>query len=205
MFISFEGIGGCGKSTQARRLTEYIKERGREVFLTREPGGTPGAEAIRSLILQGDADKWSPETEIILFNAARRDHLERLIWPARQRDAVVITDRFVDSTRVYQGAARADLRPLVDELHRLVCVQETDLTVLISIPAEEGMRRIAAARRGEQDRFDEMPSVFQQRLFEGYEALVAEFPHRCVRVDGMGSKDEVFARVCDVVLPRLGL
>lgn len=205
MFISFEGIGGCGKSTLARRLHEYLQSCGKESILTREPGGSPGAEEIRRLILQGDDDRWSPETEILLFNAARRDHLERLVWPVRKRGAIVITDRYVDSTRVYQSAERPHLRPLVDELHRLVCIQETDLTLIIDVSPEEGMRRVAAARRDEQDRFDERGLQFQRKLAHGYHELASAYPERCVLVDGFGTVEEVFARVCDVTLPLLGL
>ena len=106
LFISFEGIDGSGKSTQARLLAERLRAKGREVVLTREPGGSPGAEEIRALVLQGDPDRWSAETELLLFTAARRDHLERTIAPALARGATVICDRFADSTRVYQGDSR---------------------------------------------------------------------------------------------------
>ena len=120
MFISFEGIDGSGKSTQAKRLAQSLTARGIETVLTREPGGSPGAEEIRRLLVEGGSERWSPETELLLFTAARRDHLERLIRPALARGAWVITDRFADSSRVYQGAARAEQRALVDELHRLM-------------------------------------------------------------------------------------
>lgn len=103
LFISFEGIDGSGKSTQARLLAEALQDAGREVVLTREPGGSPGAEEIRALVLQGDPDRWSAETELLLFTAARRDHLERTIRPALAAGKVVICDRFADSTRMYQG------------------------------------------------------------------------------------------------------
>lgn len=120
MFITFEGIDGSGKSTQARLLSERLKSHGRDVVLTREPGGAPGAEDIRKLLVEGDPGRWSAETEILLFTAARRDHLERTIRPALERGAVVISDRFADSTRVYQGAARSNLRDTVDTLHSLM-------------------------------------------------------------------------------------
>lgn len=205
MFISFEGIGGCGKSTQSRRLSEYLKRHDQKVLLTREPGGSPGAEDIRRLILEGKGDRWSPETEILLFNAARRDHLERTVWPALKAGEIVITDRYVDSTRVYQGAARADLRPLVDDLHRLVCIQETDLTLIIDVSPEEGMGRVAAASRQEQDRFDEMGLKFQNDLARGYYELAYDFPERCILIDGSGDVDTVFDRVCSLILPQLDL
>lgn len=111
--ISFEGIDGSGKSTQARRLAEHLRDTGRDPLLTREPGGSPGAEDIRRLLVEGDPDRWSPETELLLFTAARRDHLERLIQPALAEGRDVITDRFADSTRVYQGATRGEDRKSV--------------------------------------------------------------------------------------------
>lgn len=144
MFISLEGIDGSGKTTQARLLAEWLRARGREVVLTREPGGSPGAEEIRRLLVEGGSDRWSPETELLLFNAARRDHLERTIRPALARGAVVVTDRFADSSRVYQGAARADLRDLVDRLHDLVIGIEPDLTLVIDIDPADGLDRAAA-------------------------------------------------------------
>ena len=145
MFISFEGVDGSGKSTQARLLADHLRAAGQTVLLTREPGGSAGAEEIRRLLVQGGADRWSPETELLLFNAARRDHVERAIRPALARGDWVISDRFADSSRVYQGAARADLRTLVDELHALVIGIEPDLTLVIDIDPAEGLAR--AARR----------------------------------------------------------
>lgn len=148
LFVSFEGIDGSGKSTQARLLAESLRAQGREVVLTREPGGSPGAEEIRRLVLTGDRARWSPETEILLFTAARRDHLERTIRPALDRGAVVITDRFADSTRLYQGTTRGDLRALVDRLHAMMIGVEPDLTVVIDMdPAralDRSLRRLAA-------------------------------------------------------------
>ncbi|EYD77753.1 Thymidylate kinase [Rubellimicrobium mesophilum DSM 19309] len=141
LFVSFEGIDGSGKSTQARLLAEALRASGREVVLTREPGGSPGAEEIRRLVLTGDRARWSPETEILLFTAARRDHLERTIRPALQRGAVVITDRFADSTRLYQGTTRGDLRALVDRLHALMIGVEPDLTVVIDMDPARALAR----------------------------------------------------------------
>ena len=148
LFVSFEGIDGSGKSTQARLLAEALRATGREVVLTREPGGSPGAEEIRRLVLTGDRARWSPDTEILLFTAARRDHLERTIRPALARGAVVVTDRFADSTRLYQGTTRGDLRALVDRLHALMIGVEPDLTVVIDMdPAralDRSLRRLSA-------------------------------------------------------------
>lgn len=148
MFISFEGIDGSGKTTQAALLAETLRTAGHEVVLTREPGGSAGAEQIRRLLVEGSAERWSPETELLLFAAARRDHLERTIRPALERGAWVITDRFVDSSRVYQGAARADLRHAVDSIHALMIEIEPDLTFVIDMDPAEALartRRRAAA------------------------------------------------------------
>jgi len=120
LFITFEGIDGSGKSTQARMLHAALVDAGHDAILTREPGGSPGAEEIRSLVLEGDPDRWSAETEILLFTAARRDHLERVINPALDAGQIVICDRFAASTRMYQGLIRADLRGIVDHLHSLL-------------------------------------------------------------------------------------
>ncbi|MFC3528801.1 dTMP kinase [Paracoccus mangrovi] len=194
MFISFEGIDGSGKSTQARRLAQTLGERGLDVVLTREPGGSPGAEEIRRLLVEGGSERWSPETELLLFTAARRDHLERLIRPALDRDAWVITDRFADSTRVYQGAVRATQSQLVEELHRLMIGIEPDLTFVIDIAPEISLRR-GQARGGSEDRFEGMGLEFQQRLRDGFHALAERAPGRIRMIDGSGSQDEVAARV----------
>ncbi|WP_339646017.1 dTMP kinase [Jannaschia helgolandensis] len=194
MFISFEGIDGSGKSTQARRLADFLRARGHDVVLTREPGGSDGAEAIRRLLVEGDPDRWSPETELLLFNAARRDHLERLIAPALDRGDWVVSDRFADSTRVYQGATRGDLRELVDALHGLVIGREPDLTVVIDMDPEVALSRGLARGSGE-DRFEDFGLPFQQKLRAGFLALADDFPDRIRIVDGMAGADEVARRV----------
>ena len=197
MFISFEGIDGSGKSTQARMLAEAMRARGLDVTLTREPGGSPGAEEIRRLVLTGDPDRWSPETEILLFTAARRDHLERTIRPALARGDVVISDRFADSTRMYQGIARVDgspLRAMVDDLHARVIGVEPDLTFLIDIDPDLGLSR-AEAREGVELRFEAMGQALQARLRAGFLDLARTDPARFRVIDGAGSPAEVAARV----------
>ena len=194
MFISLEGIDGSGKSTQARRLADALRARGHEVVLTREPGGSDGAEAIRRLLVEGEPDRWSPETEILLFNAARRDHLERLIAPARDRGAWVVSDRFADSTRVYQGATRGDLRGLVDALHGLVIGREPDLTFVIDMDPEVALSRGLARKSGE-DRFEEFGLPFQQKLRAGFLALANDFPNRIRVIDGMADEATVADRI----------
>ncbi|CUX80335.1 MAG: dTMP kinase Tmk [Roseibaca calidilacus] len=190
LFISVEGIDGSGKSTQARLLAEGLAAAGHDVVVTREPGGAPGAEAIRRLLVEGDPARWSAETEILLFNAARRDHLERTIQPALDRGAVVITDRFADSTRVYQGVARANLRPLVDRLHDLVIGIEPDLTFVIDMDARAALARGLARRSGE-DRFEELGLGFQEALRAGFLALAQEYPARVQVIDGTRAPDVI--------------
>ena len=182
-FISFEGIDGSGKSTQARALADHLRGLGRDVILTREPGGSPGAEEIRALVLTGDPDRWSAETEILLFTASRRDHLEKTILPGLGQGKTVISDRFADSTRVYQGATRGDLRHMVDNLHALMIGVEPDLTFIIDMDPGIALRRGLARQSGE-DRFEDMGLAFQQTLRAGFLALAQTFPDRCILIDG---------------------
>lgn len=204
-FISLEGIDGSGKSTQARLLAETLRGQGHDVVLTREPGGAPGAEAIRHLLVEGDPDRWSPETEILLFTAARRDHLERTILPALSRGAVVITDRFADSTRVYQGAARGALRATVDALHDLMIGRDPDATFIIDMDPAAALSRGLARKSGE-DRFEELGLSFQHALRAGFLDLARANPQRCQLIDGARDMDaiatDLAARVAPL-LPRL--
>lgn len=189
-FISFEGIDGAGKSTQVRTLAAHLRAQGVDVVETREPGGADGAELIRRLLVEGDPSRWSPETEILLFTAARRDHLERTIRPALARGATVLCDRFADSTRVYQGVGRADLRATVDALHELTIGIEPDLTLVLDMDPALGLHR-GLARGGAEDRFEQFGEAFQTRLRAGFRALAAEFPGRCRVIDASGSAEEV--------------
>ncbi len=182
-FVTFEGIDGSGKSTQARLLHETLRGWGVEAVLTREPGGSAGAEEIRRLLVEGDPARWSAETEILLFTAARRDHLEKMILPTLARATSVISDRFADSTRVYQGVARADLRGLVDTLHSLMIGREPDLTFIIDMDPKQALSRGLARKSGE-DRFEEFGLGFQQKLRAGFIALATDFPGRCRLIDG---------------------
>lgn len=194
MLISFEGIDGSGKSTQARLLAEALTAEGREVVLTREPGGSTGAEEIRRLLVEGAGERWSAETECLLFTAARRDHLERTIRPALATGKTVITDRFADSTRVYQGAARGELRQMVDRLHDLMIGIEPHRTFVIDIDPETGLRR-GRARGGAEDRFESLGLDFQRRLASGFHALALEASERVRLIDGSGTPEEVAVRV----------
>lgn len=202
MFISFEGIDGSGKSTQARLLADRLRGIGHDAVLTREPGGSPGAEEIRRLVLEGPTDRWSAETEILLFTAARRDHLERTITPALAAGRVVITDRFADSTRVYQGLSRGDLRGLVDQLHDLMIGREPDLTFLIDMDPEIGLAR-ARGRQGHEERFEDFGAEMQHRMRAGFLALAAEFPARFRVIDGNRAPGTVGADIARIALDAL--
>jgi dTMP kinase len=183
VFISFEGIDGSGKSTQTKLLKQALEDAGHDVILTREPGGSPGAEEIRALVLQGDPDRWSAHTEILLFTAARRDHLERTIQPALDAGKVVICDRFADSTRMYQGLSRGDLRATVDQLHDLMIGIEPDLTLLIDMDPAEGLSR-ALSRNTVEERFEDFGESLQAAMRKGFLSLAQEYRERFVVIDG---------------------
>jgi len=201
LFVTFEGIDGSGKSTQARRLADRLRNDDTKVVLTREPGGSDGAEEIRALLVTGDPQRWSPETEILLFTAARRDHLEKTILPALLAGKTVISDRFADSTRVYQGVARAELREVVDKLHTLMIKREPDLTFIIDMDPETALGRGLARRSGE-DRFEEFGLPFQLALREGFLELAASHSARCVLIDGNRPPDVVAAEINAVFRSR---
>ena len=183
MFISFEGIDGSGKSTQARLLADHLKNAGQEVVLTREPGGSSGAEEIRKLVLEGETDRWSATTELLLFTAARRDHLERTIRPALADGKIVICDRFADSSRIYQGLGRAELGDLVDQLHALVIGQEPDLTLLIDMDPEKGLDR-ALSRNGTEERFEDFGVGMQLKMRQGFLDLAKRYSERFRIING---------------------
>ncbi len=201
-FITFEGIDGSGKSTQAKLLAESLAQAGFEVVLTREPGGSAGAEQIRSLVLEGDPDRWSAETEILLFTAARRDHLERTILPAIAAGKVVICDRFADSTRMYQGLSRGDLRGLVDQLHGLMIGREPDMTVLIDMDPAEGLKR-AKSRNTSEERFEDFGEGLQRQMRQGFLELSREYAERFVVIDGAREQGVVAKDVLTHVTDQL--
>ncbi|MDB0000692.1 dTMP kinase [Amylibacter sp.] len=198
LFITFEGIDGSGKSTQSQLLYDALNDLRISVIQTREPGGSIGAEIIRSLLVSGDTDRWSAETEILLFTAARRDHLEKTIQPALTKNQIVICDRFVDSTRVYQGVARADLRQTVDELHSIIIKKEPDITFIIDTDPEKSLTRGLARNSGE-DRFEEFGLEFQKKLRNGFSELSKTEKSRCHLINGMRSKEEVSNDILNIV------
>ena len=205
-FLTVEGIDGAGKSTQARMLAGRLRMLGREVVETREPGGAPGAEEIRRLLVAGDPERWSPETETLLFTAARRDHVERVIRPALARGAVLICDRYVDSTRAYQGAGAPERRELVDCLHRLAIGLDPDLTLIFDMdPAAALERTRSRVSDLDEDRFERKGPVFQARLREEFLAIAAAEPARCALIDAARPPDSVAGQVWAAVAPRLGL
>lgn len=202
-FITFEGGEGAGKSTQVRRLGERLRLLGHEVVETREPGGSPGAEAMRHLLLQGIAKPLGTEAEAILFAAARDDHMMTTVRPALQRGAWVICDRFIDSTRVYQGAlGNVDPR-LIRSLEKVV-VGETmpDLTFILDVAPETGLTR--AARRGEgTDRFEAEHLDFHRQLRAAYRDIAEQEPERCVLVDASMTPEVLEVRIWMAVSDRL--
>ncbi|MCL5778993.1 dTMP kinase [Limibaculum sp. FT325] len=208
LFVTLEGIDGTGKSTQARLLAERLRALGREVVVTREPGGAPGAEEIRRLLVEGDPARWSPETEILLFTAARRDHVERVIRPALARGAIVVCDRFADSTRAYQGVAGAAGRDLVDRLHALAIGIEPDLTLVLDLPPDAAIARAASRAVGapgpREDRFERKGAAFQARLAAAFREIAAGAPERCRVIGADAAPDEVAARIWAEVAPLAG-
>ena len=203
LFLTFEGIDGSGKSTQARRLAETLRAEGHDVVLTREPGGSDGAEEIRTLLVSGDPSRWSAETEILLFTAARRDHLEKVIEPALAAGKIVISDRFADSTRVYQGAARGDLVAKVDALHDLMIGREPDMTFLIDMNPSAALSRGLARNSGE-DRFEEFGLDFQERLHAGFLDLARAHPDRFHVINGDQAEATIAAQVAALAAARIG-
>lgn len=203
-FITFEGGEGAGKSTQLRLLADALTASGIEVVATREPGGSPGAEEIRKLLVTGEPGRWDAETEALLHFAARRDHLTRIVWPALERGAWVLCDRFADSTMAYQGYAQGLGRERVEALYRLVVGDFVpDLTLVIDVPTERGLER-AGARAGHETRYERMGSTFHTRLREAFLDIAKREPQRCVVVDGSGAVESVAGLIRRAVREKLG-
>jgi len=201
-FISFEGIDGSGKSTQIQHLAKYLETLGFDVIITREPGGSTGGEEIRNLLLQGEVDRWSAETEILLFTAARRDHLERIIAPALEDGKIVICDRFTDSTRMYQGMRGPSLRNLVELLNDKIIKWDPDLTIIIDINPETSLKR-AKSRKTVEERFEDFGVELQMKMRQGFIELAKEFSNRIEVVNGQQSVDKLAHDICTLVKARL--
>jgi len=204
-FITFEGGEGTGKSTQAAMLAARLKSFGIGVLLTREPGGSPGAEIMRYILLSGAARPLGANVEALLFAAARDDHLTSVIRPALERGQWVVCDRFMDSTRVYQGVAGKVDGRAIRAMERIVVADTIpDLTFILDVPADDGLRRAAQRRsKADSDRFEAETLKFHEELRAGFHALAANEPDRCVLIDGTLSKEEVAEQIWRVVVKRL--
>ena len=203
-FITLEGGEGAGKSTQVGLLAVALRERGLEVITTREPGGSVGAEDIRRLLVTGGAGRWSALTEAFLHFAARRDHLERTVWPALARGCWVVSDRFADSTVAYQGHGLGLDRTVIERLSELALGDfGPDLTLILDLPPEIGLARARA--RCAADRYESMDIEFHHRMHSGFLNIAEREPARCVVVDAAASQAAVTAAILSVVLARLPL
>lgn len=202
-FITFEGGEGGGKSTQVKRVAAALEAAGHDVTVTREPGGAPGAEEIRKLIVEGAPERWDGLTEALLLSAARREHVVRTIEPALAAGRWVISDRFADSTLAYQGYGRGLDRGVLEALRRLaVGALVPDLTVILDLPVELGLAR-AHQRRGHELRFEAMARDFHERLRQGFLAIAAAEPNRCVVIDASQPVETVERAIRDAVVARL--
>lgn len=204
-FITFEGGEGAGKSTQARLLVEQLQARGISVVLTREPGGSEGAETLRNLLVIGDADRWTPTAETLLMYAGRSDHLTRLIRPALAAGTWVVCDRFSDSTRAYQGAGGGVSSDFIDAIEaEVVGSDRPDLTLIFDMPVELGLER-AFGRDMFEARFESKGLAFHERLREAFLNIAETDPGRCALIDAGGTLDEVAEQVWSTVASRLEL
>ncbi len=201
VFITLEGGEGAGKSTQARLLADALTDAGHAALATREPGGAPGAELLRTLLLTG-AHRWSAAAEAHLHFAARAEHVARTIGPALDAGRVVVCDRFADSTLAYQGYGQGADRALIAGLTRLLPVAP-DMTLILRVSPAVAAER-TRARPGRPDRYESMDAAFHARVAQGYAEIAAAAPGRCRLIDGDGSVEAVHRAVLGIVLPRLG-
>ena len=203
-FITLEGGEGAGKSTQVTRLRDWLEKRGNAVVATREPGGAPGAEMVRKLLVEGPAERWDGTTEALLHFAARRDHLRSTVWPALTRGTWTISDRFADSTLAYQGYGHGVDRTMLADLYRIsVGDFHPDLTLILDLPIEIGLAR-AAARRGTETRYESLPTTFHERVRAGFLDIAAANPSRCVVIDANRDIDAIAEAIINAVRERLG-
>lgn len=204
-FITFEGGEGAGKSTQVKRLAEALRAEGHSVVTTREPGGAPGAEDIRKLLVEGEPGRWDPLTEAILHFAARREHLARTVLPALDRGDWVISDRFADSTMAYQAYGQGVPAEKIAALYREVVGDlRPDLTIVLDLPPEQGLRR-ASTRAAEATRYEQMDIAFHNKIREAFLDIARREPARCVVISTSAAPEEVAATVLETVRTRLSL
>ncbi len=202
-FISLEGGEGVGKTTQARRLADWLKEQGVPAIATREPGGSPGAEDIRRLLVEGAPERWTPMAEALLHTAARVEHVEHRIAPALQGGRWVISDRFVDSTIVYQGIVQGLGVDVIMRMHEIALDGFLpDLTLILDLPAEEGLSR-AGARGDGENRYERHGAAFHERVVAAFRDLARRWPKRCRLIDASGDEEEVAARIRFALAPLL--
>jgi dTMP kinase len=203
-FITLEGGEGAGKSTQIERLKGWLEGRGKTVVATREPGGSPGAEMVRKLLVEGPAERWDGTTEALLHFAARRDHLRSTVWPGLRRGDWVISDRFADSTRAYQGFGHGLDQAMLERLYGIAVGDfRPDLTLILDLPVEIGLGR-AAARRGAETRYEGLPIEFHRRVKAGFLEIARSEPKRCVVIDATQDIDTLAATIARTVGDRLG-
>ena len=200
-FLSLEGGEGAGKSTQARALAAALETHGIDAIVTREPGGSEGAEAIRALLMHGDATRWSARTEALLFAAARADHVEKVIRPALDAGLIVVCDRFTDSTLAYQGYGAGGDPAVIAALSGMIALRPR-LTLVLEVPPEVAALR-RAARGGAGDRYEALGADFHRRVVAGFRAIAAAEPERCVIVPGDGTPESVHAAIWAAVTGRL--
>ncbi len=206
LFITFEGGEGAGKSTQCRRLKATLEQEGREVVLTREPGGTPEAEKIRDLLVQRDGGNWTPMAECLLFFAARQMHVETLIKPALAQGKIVISDRFTDSTVAYQGYGHGFDIPTIRQIEKLTLNGFVpDVTFLLDLPVAEGLRRslrqkdTSSGKENTEDRFEKLDTTFHEKLRQGFLTIAGQYPDRVNVIDASLPADDVYSGIWEVV------
>ena len=204
-FITLEGGEGAGKSTQIKRLALALDKAGIKTVTTREPGGAPGAEEIRSLLVNGDTNRWAPMAEVLLHTAARAEHLDKTVMPALKDGAWVISDRFSDSTMAYQGYGHGVEKNVIENIYRDVFGNfKPDLTLIIDISPEVGLARAGARDEGE-DRYERMGNEFHQRLRDGFLEIAKIDAGRCVVINGELDEDGVFAAIKNALTDKLGV
>lgn len=204
-FITLEGGEGTGKSTQAKRLAAKLGERGISTVVTREPGGSPGAEQIRDLFVHGEPGRWSALTETLLVFAARVDHVEKTIRPALTSGKWVICDRFTDSTYAYQGAARGTDREIIRRVQSAAIGDfKPALTLVLDLPVAVGLER-AKGRPGSENRFEKFDTEFHEKLRQAFIDIARRNGDRCVLLDAAGSEDDVAELIWQTVVKRFTL